>query len=137
MNASDVLPAVIGGLLIGAAAAVYLLGAGRIAGISGIFGNVLSAQRGGVQLAFLAGLLAAPWLLQLVRPTTAAVALDPNWIKVVVAGALVGVGTYVGSGCTSGHGVCGLANFSLRGFVATLTFMLVAAILVALNLGGL
>ncbi len=127
-----------GGLLIGAAASLYLLGARSIAGISGVFGRVLTLSPTPAQLWFLSGLLAAPWLAWLVGHTVAVPDLtQARWIKVVVSGLIVGYGTQLGSGCTSGHGVCGLANLSLRSLVAVLVFMAVAALVVGLGLGGL
>ncbi|HZP10892.1 MAG TPA: YeeE/YedE family protein [Nevskiaceae bacterium] len=138
MDAHQALVALAGGLLIGIAVDVYLLGTGRIAGISGVFGTVITGRGDGVHLAFLAGLIASPWLALLLGVhlhTFSGPAV--NWLKLVAAGLLVGVGTQVGSGCTSGHGVCGLANLSPRSLVATITFMGIAGIVVALGFGGL
>ena len=113
-----------GGLLIGAAAAMFLLLNGRIAGISGILGGVLRPRDGdtGWRVAFIAGLIAAPLLYQLATPLPA-VNIDASTAELVVAGLLVGVGTRYGSGCTSGHGVCGLSRLSPRSIVATAAFM--------------
>lgn len=117
-------PALAGGLLIGLAAAVLLHFAGRIAGISGIVGGLLRPVAGdrAWRLAFLAGLVAAPWLYTLLagplRPRIAT-----GWGVLLVAGLLVGVGTRYGAGCTSGHGVCGLSRLSPRSAVATAVFM--------------
>lgn len=113
-----------GGLLIGAAAAMFLLLNGRIAGISGILGGVLRPKDGdtGWRVAFIAGLIAAPLLYQLATPLPA-VNIDASTAELVVAGLLVGVGTRYGSGCTSGHGVCGLSRLSPRSIVATAAFM--------------
>jgi len=113
-----------GGLIIGAAAAVLVLGIGRIAGISGILGGLLGLPRGDMawRLAFLAGLIGAPILAAaLGRPVVAEI--DAGWAEIVVAGFLVGIGTRYAGGCTSGHGVCGLSRGSVRSLVATLTFM--------------
>lgn len=113
-----------GGVLIGAAAAMFLLLNGRIAGISGILGGLLRPARGDVawRAAFLAGLLFAPALYALVTripvPT-----IEAGYPLLLLAGALVGIGTRYGSGCTSGHGVCGLSRFSPRSLAATLAFM--------------
>jgi uncharacterized membrane protein YedE/YeeE len=132
----DAAASLAGGLLIGASAALLLLGSGRIAGISGIFGNALSTGRDRVRVVFLLALLATPWLWRLVQPLELGGALAaPQWGALIGAGLLVGVGTQLGNGCTSGHGVCGLANFSLRSLVAVLTFMGVAMITVALGFG--
>ncbi|NMK48431.1 YeeE/YedE family protein [Achromobacter sp. Bel] len=112
-----------GGLLIGAAAVLLMAGAGRIAGISGILGGLLPPRRDGLwRVAFLAGLCASPWLYQwgAALPTITVEAGTP---RLIVAGLLVGIGTRFASGCTSGHGVCGLSRGSRRSFVATAVFM--------------
>lgn len=117
--------ALAGGLLIGLAAAGFVLLNGRIAGISGILGGVLRPARGDLawRLAFLAGLVAAPLAWQLAAPLPA-LRIEAGKAVLVVAGLLVGAGTRYGSGCTSGHGVCGVARLSPRSLVATLAFML-------------
>lgn len=114
-----------GGLLIGLAAAAFVLLNGRIAGISGILGGLLRPSRDDVawRVAFLAGLVAAPLAYVLVAP------LPETYIgagdgALVGAGLLVGIGTRYGAGCTSGHGVCGLSRLSPRSLVATVSFML-------------
>jgi uncharacterized membrane protein YedE/YeeE len=113
-----------GGLLVGLAAALLILFNGRIAGISGIVGGLLVPRRGDVAWrgAFVLGLLAAPtaWLVLAATPRLHVAATTP---VLVAAGLLVGVGTRLGSGCTSGHGVCGLSRGSLRSLAATATFM--------------
>ncbi|MEI2678204.1 MAG: YeeE/YedE thiosulfate transporter family protein [Burkholderiaceae bacterium] len=118
-----------GGLLIGVATALYLLGDGRIAGIAGIVsaplralltGGNLAAER--VRVLFIGGLLIAPWAWQLFAPLPVAT-VDAGPVAIVVAGLLVGVGVRMGNGCTSGHGVCGLSRFSLRSLVNVLSFM--------------
>ena len=116
--------ALAGGVLLGLASALFVLLNGRILGISGIVGGLLRPRAGdmGWRLAFLLGMLVAPGLYWLVvgpmQPR-----IDANWGMVVIAGLLVGVGTRYGSGCTSGHGVCGLSRMSPRSLVATLAFM--------------
>lgn len=113
-----------GGILLGLASALFILVNGRILGISGILGGLLRPVKGdtGWRLAFLAGMLAAPLLYFMVAgPTTPRI--DAGWATIVIAGLLVGVGTRYGSGCTSGHGVCGLSRLSPRSLVATLAFM--------------
>lgn len=113
-----------GGLLIGLAVALLWLGNGRVAGISGIVGNLPSAGARDVawRVAFLAGLIAAPWCYAGV--TQAPVISTDATISVLIAGGLlVGFGTRLGGGCTSGHGICGLARFSPRSIVATCLFM--------------
>lgn len=113
-----------GGLLIGLAAAIFILFNGKIAGISGILGGLLRPVRGDLlwRLAFLFGLLAAPMVFILFRPLPVAT-IDASNVTLVIAGLLVGLGTRYGAGCTSGHGVCGLSRLSLRSLVATLAFM--------------
>ena len=121
--------ALAGGVLIGVATALYLLGNGRVAGIAGIvagplravlMGASLGAER--VRLLFIGGLLLAPWVWRLVAPMPVA-RVDVGWPLIVAAGLLVGVGVRMGNGCTSGHGVCGLSRFSLRSLVNVLAFM--------------
>jgi uncharacterized membrane protein YedE/YeeE len=118
--------ALAGGVLIGIAVAMFILLNGRIAGVSGVLGGLLSPSRGDIawRLAFIGGLVAAPLLYQaLAGPFTASI--DAGFGTLAVGGFLVGIGTRYGSGCTSGHGVCGLARLSPRSLVATLTFMAV------------
>lgn len=116
--------ALLGGLLIGLAAAMLVLFNGRIAGISGILGGLLKPAAGDVgwRAAFLLGLVAAAPLYALAAALPE-VRIDADAGALVAAGLLVGVGTRYGSGCTSGHGVCGLARLSWRSAVATATFM--------------
>ena len=113
-----------GGILLGLASAIFILVNGRILGISGIVGGLFRPKMGDVgwRLTFLLGLLAAPLLHALVAEPTAP-RIDAGWVTLVIAGLLVGVGTRYGSGCTSGHGVCGLSRLSPRSLVATLAFM--------------
>lgn len=113
-----------GGLLLGLASALFILVNGRILGISGIVGGLFRPKSGDVgwRLSFVLGLLVAPLLYFLVAGPTSA-RIDAGWTTLVVAGLLVGVGTRYGSGCTSGHGVCGLSRLSPRSLMATLAFM--------------
>ncbi|MFA7437956.1 YeeE/YedE family protein [Castellaniella sp.] len=114
-----------GGVLIGLAAAVFLLVNGRIAGISGVLGGLLQPRSGDVgwRLAFLIGLLVTPLLFMLAgRPQV--VPIESGYGALILAGLLVGLGTRLGSGCTSGHGVCGISRLSPRSLVATALFML-------------
>ena len=118
-----------GGLLIGTASALFLLGNGRIAGIAGVLASPLHALTNGqslrpesTRLAFIGGLLVAPWAWQLFWPLPAA-HVDVGWPGLVAAGLLVGVGVRMGNGCTSGHGVCGLSRFSVRSLANVLAFM--------------
>ncbi|CAN7307549.1 YeeE/YedE family protein [Acidovorax delafieldii] len=116
--------ALAGGVLLGLASALFVLLNGRVLGISGIVGGLLRPRAGdiGWRLAFVLGMLVAPSLYWLVVGPTQP-RIDASWGMVVVAGLLVGVGTRYGSGCTSGHGVCGLSRMSPRSLVATLAFM--------------
>lgn len=113
-----------GGVLIGLAAGAFILLNGRIAGISGILGGLLKPGRGDIawRLAFLLGMIGAPvlWMVVSALPDIEVRASTP---MLVVAGLLVGYGTRLGSGCTSGHGVCGLSRMSPRSLAATLLFM--------------
>ncbi len=113
-----------GGVLIGIAAALFVLLNGRIAGISGILGGLLNGRREDAswRAAFIAGLLVAPSLWLLVAPAIQP-RIDASTGMLLVAGLVVGLGTSYGSGCTSGHGVCGLSRLSPRSLVATLVFM--------------
>lgn len=113
-----------GGVLIGLASAMFLLVNGRIAGISGILGGLLRPVGGdiGWRVAFILGLVVAPFVFGVAAPLPA-VQVDAGTATLVIAGLLVGVGTRYGSGCTSGHGVCGLSRRSPRSLVATLAFM--------------
>lgn len=114
-----------GGLLIGLATAVLLLFNGRIAGISGIVGGLLRPTAGdiGWRVAFVAGLVGAPLVYELASGLPS-VRVDADTVTLIVAGLLVGVGTRYGSGCTSGHGVCGLSQLAPRSMAATALFML-------------
>ena len=118
-----------GGMLIGLAAALLWLGLGRIAGISGIVGGILPVRRkeAAWRVAFLAGLLAAPLLLGVAAGYSAPAPALESADLLAVAGLLVGFGTRLGSGCTSGHGVCGIARLSPRSLVSTAVFMVTAA----------
>ena len=117
-------PALAGGLLIGLAAALFVLLNGRIAGISGVLGGLLKPVAGDVlwRVAFIAGLIVAPLLYGLVFAVPA-VQIDAGYGALIWAGLLVGAGTRYGAGCTSGHGVCGLSRLSARSVVATVVFM--------------
>ena len=123
-NAFTPWSSLLGGVLIGVAAAMFALLNGRIAGISGVLGSLLTPVRGDVgwRAAFIAGLVGAPLLYALFTELPA-VQIDASYGALVAAGLLVGIGTRYGSGCTSGHGVCGLSRLSLRSLVATATFM--------------
>ncbi len=131
------LASTLGGLLIGAAAALVLHGLGRIAGISGIFGGLLFRKAGDLawRIAFVLGLVVGGAVMARLRPELfEAVAVTPgSLVLVAAAGLLVGFGTRMGNGCTSGHGVCGLSRLSPRSLVATVTFMTTGGITVFLS----
>jgi uncharacterized membrane protein YedE/YeeE len=124
--------AAVGGVLIGLAVAILLILNGRIAGISGILAGVLKPTKGDTawKLAFIVGILVAP-LLFITFVYTPEVTIATSTPLLIAAGLLVGFGTRLGSGCTSGHGICGMARFSRRSMVAVVIFMLVAFITVA------
>ena len=116
--------ATIGGIVIGAAAALFVLVNGRVAGISGIAGGMLHPRSGDLawRLAFIAGLVLAPLACAMVGVQLSAT-IDASYTVLIVAGLLVGIGTRYAGGCTSGHGVCGLSRLSPRSLAATLSFM--------------
>ena len=113
--------ALLGGALIGLAASLMILLNGRVLGVSGIVGG-LHLAKSGWRFAFVAGILSAPIAYQLLFGLPLSVVDTSNWL-IVLAGLLVGFGSRLGSGCTSGHGVCGLARFSPRSLVAVASFM--------------
>ncbi len=118
------LASTIGGMLIGLSASMMLLLSGRIAGISGILGGLLSRPSDmGSRLSFLGGLMVGGLVLLLAAPDVFAMDIVRSPVAIVAAGLLVGFGTRLGSGCTSGHGVCGLSRLSTRSLVATASFM--------------
>ncbi|MFZ2554213.1 YeeE/YedE family protein [Psychrobacter urativorans] len=120
----------VGGVIIGAATVILLLGIGRVAGISGIASSLLKPKRVEAwQVLFVLGLIVAPLLYQLVAPL-AQVKVTSSLPLLIGAGLLVGFGTRLGSGCTSGHGICGNARLSPRSMAATVTFMLFGIITV-------
>lgn len=116
--------AALGGLMIGIAVAVLLLFNGRIAGISGIFANMLTKQSGW-RIAFIAGLAGAPWIYRLFAGQPDVV-IAADYPLLIAAGLLAGFGTRLGNGCTSGHGICGMARLSKRSFAAVAVFMVSA-----------
>jgi uncharacterized protein len=123
MNDFTPLPSLAGGLLIGLATSLLLLFNGQIAGVSGILCGIVVPKQGEAawRLWFLGGLVAGGLVLRVLRPEV--FPATPASLTTVAAGLLVGCGTALGSGCTSGHGVCGLSRFSARSLAATLTFM--------------
>lgn len=124
--------ALAGGAIIGAASALTWWGLGRIAGISNIFGQLLAFERGHLswRLSFIVGLLLVGAVAKLALGDGIAFELRGGGLQMIVAGLLVGYGTQLGSGCTSGHGICGIGRLSPRSIVATLCFMTTGAIAV-------
>ena len=118
-------PSLIGGMLLGLSAVALLLLDGRIAGISGIVGRLLGGGQVALNAAFVIGLLCGPPLYALVVGHFPNVTIAAPWPLTLVAGLAVGIGTRMGSGCTSGHGILGLARFSTRSFAATASFLVV------------
>ena len=127
------LSAAIGGALIGLSSVLLMLLTGRIAGISGIFGGLLNPRSGevGWRIAFIAGLILAPLIAAQVGYGMASPQMPASWGVIVGAGLLVGFGTRLAGGCTSGHGICGMSRLSARSIAATVIFMVVAIVTVA------
>jgi hypothetical protein len=119
------IPSLLGGMILGIAAALYVLLHGRILCISGIVAELLHPKVGDIawRLSLVLGLLSASFLAALIFGIRPVVEIDSDWLIIVLAGLLVGFGAHYGSGCTSGHGICGLSRLSPRSLVATLTFM--------------
>ena len=123
----------VGGLLLGFATVILLLGIGRIAGISGIFSSLLKPKRVEMwQVLFILGLVVSPLFYSLVKPLPD-IEVSTSLPLLIVAGLLVGFGTRLGTGCTSGHGICGNARLSPRSLAATVTFMLLGIVTVYLG----
>lgn len=118
-------PALLGGVLLGIAAVLYVLLHGRILGISGIVSGMLSPTPGDWhwRLSLVLGIFSAPFLALLIFNLRTDSIIDANYLAIIVAGLLVGFGSQYGSGCTSGHGICGLSRLSPRSLVATISFM--------------
>jgi len=135
MTSFDPVSAAIGGLLIGVGVVLLMWLNGRIAGISGIFGDVLDLEQGdkGWRIAFVVGLIAAPLLLSAAGRAVPLPDMPGSWAVVIAGGLLVGFGTRLGGGCTSGHGLCGLGRFSPRSLVATGIFMAAGMTVVAVS----
>ncbi|MBU3607174.1 YeeE/YedE family protein [Polynucleobacter nymphae] len=119
------IPSLLGGMILGLAAALYVFLHGRILGISGIVAGLLHPKmtESAWRLSLVLGLISAPFLAALFFGMIPIVEIDSSWLAIVIAGLLVGFGAQYGSGCTSGHGICGLSRLSPRSLVATLAFM--------------
>jgi len=119
------IPSLLGGMILGLAAALYVFLHGRILGISGIVSGLLHPKLTDTawRLSLVLGLISAPFLAALFFGMISIVEIDSSWLAIVIAGLLVGFGAHYGSGCTSGHGICGLSRLSPRSLVATLAFM--------------
>jgi uncharacterized membrane protein YedE/YeeE len=125
MIPQDWINALLGGIIIGAAVSMMLLMNGRVTGISGIINGAISPQKGDTawRWLFVAGLVVGGLTLRALNPQVFGAGSGTSPLLTIVAGLLVGVGTIMGSGCTSGHGVCGISRFSPRSLVATITFI--------------
>jgi uncharacterized protein len=135
----DPISALIGGALIGFASVLLMVFTGRIAGISGILTGCFALIGGDKvwRVAFIAGLISAPVASGLVGHPLPTPLMPMSWAIIVLAGFLVGLGARIGGGCTSGHGVCGIARLSIRSIIATATFMATAMVVVAIMRHGL
>ena len=123
--------AFIGGLLIGVAVVIFFISNGRLAGVSGIVNNTLTKNYNrGINLLFLFGLILGPLVYMFFFQTTIPLVMTSSIPIIIVGGLLVGIGTKIGSGCTSGHGVCGISRYSIRSILATILFILSAMITV-------
>ena len=128
------IPAFTGGLIIGLAVAVFFLLNGRLVGISGIASNALTEKENKFDnLLFLLGLITAPFIYSLFSNEVINISISNSYVLMIAAGLLVGIGTRISGGCTSGHGISGIGRFSLRSIIATITFMIVGIITVYLK----
>lgn len=135
MIETDWIWGLVGGLMIGTSAAIFLLGNGRIMGASGIIGGLVDRTGLGnwaERLAFLAALVVVPALMLPLFTVEVSTNVTSNMAIVIAGGLLVGIGTRLANGCTSGHGVCGISRFSLRGIVATVFYLLAGGIAMVL-----
>jgi uncharacterized protein len=128
------LPAFIGGIVIGLAVVIFYLGNGRLAGISGIMKNFISSNNNRFDnLLFLIGLILGPLIYSLFSTYEIPFTITTSLPTLIIGGLLVGVGTGISNGCTSGHGICGISRFSPRSFLATIIFLLMAIITVVVK----
>ena len=133
------IPALIGGIVIGLAVVLFFYSTGRLAGVSGIANNALTKNTNrATNLLFLIGLISGPIFYQLFISSDVPYLINNNIVILIIGGLLVGIGTQIGMGCTSGHGVCGISRFSLRSIIATISFIFSGIIVVYLmNILGL
>lgn len=133
------IPALIGGIVIGLAVVLFFYSTGRLAGVSGIANNALTKNTNrATNLLFLIGLISGPIFYQLFISSDIPYLINNNTLILIIGGLLVGIGTQIGMGCTSGHGVCGISRFSVRSIIATISFIFSGAIVVYLmNILGL
>ena len=125
------IPAFTGGLIIGLAVAVFFLLNGRLVGISGIASNALTEKENKFDnLLFLLGLIIAPIIYSIFSNGGVNISISNSYVLMIAAGLLVGIGTRISGGCTSGHGISGIGRFSLRSIIATITFMIVGILTV-------
>lgn len=126
--------AIIGGMIIGLAVVIFFLFNGRLVGISGIAANALSEKKNKFDnLLFLLGLVIGPIIYRVFTKQVISITISNSLILLIFAGLLVGIGTRIGGGCTSGHGISGIGRFSLRSIVATVTFMVVGILTVLIK----
>ena len=122
-----------GGILIGIAVILFFISTGRLAGVSGIVNNTLTNTKNWLSnFLFLVGLVLGPSVYVLILNKDIAFSMTSSLPLIIIGGILVGFGTKIGSGCTSGHGICGISRFSVRSIVATITFMIIAMITVVI-----
>ena len=133
------IPALIGGIVIGLAVVLFFYSTGRLAGVSGIANNALTKNTSrATNLLFLIGLISGPIFYQTFISSDIPYLINNNTLILIIGGLLVGIGTQIGMGCTSGHGVCGISRFSVRSIIATISFIFSGAIVVYLmNILGL
>ena len=133
------IPALIGGIVIGLAVVLFFYSTGRLAGVSGIANNALTKNTNrATNLLFLIGLISGPIFYQLFISSDVPYLINNNVLILIIGGLLVGIGTQIGMGCTSGHGVCGISRFSVRSIIATISFIFSGVIVVYLmNILGL
>lgn len=133
------IPALIGGIVIGLAVVLFFYSTGRLAGVSGIANNALTKNTNrATNLLFLIGLISGPIFYQLFISSDIPYLINNNTLILIIGGLLVGIGTQIGMGCTSGHGVCGISRFSVRSIIATISFIFSGVIVVYLmNILGL